>query len=265
MGDDQDSQFAIRSVEPSDREWIARFIAEQWGSSIIVTRGRIHDACLLPGFIAAGQGKPLGLVTFRRLEDEIEIVSLNSIVERIGIGSGLISAVATQAVTEHCHRVWLITTNDNLPALRFYQRRGFHLSALYPGALENSRRLKPQIPPLGIDGIPLCDEIELELELEYEKTSDEEMNTMDDQNLRQSLERLHVELEQAHGLDPETRDLLRHLIGDIQTALQAPPAESQNRYRALNERLADSIHALEDSHPNLVMTIGRVLDNLSEV
>jgi hypothetical protein len=57
----------------------------------------------------------------------------------------------------------LITTNDNVAALRFYQKRGFTLAALHKNALEQSRRLKPQIPLLGLDGIPLRDEIELEI------------------------------------------------------------------------------------------------------
>ena len=61
--------------------------------------------------------------------------------------------------------MWLITTNDNLNALRFYQGRGFRLVAVHPGAVEASRRLKPQIPELGSFGIPIRDELELELSL----------------------------------------------------------------------------------------------------
>jgi hypothetical protein len=57
----------------------------------------------------------------------------------------------------------VITTNDNLDALRFYQRRGFRLAALHRGAVDDSRaRLKPQIPPIGDHGIKLRDELELE-------------------------------------------------------------------------------------------------------
>lgn len=57
----------------------------------------------------------------------------------------------------------MITTNDNMKALRFYQKQGFVLKALYPNALEESRELKPEIPKIGIDNIPLRDEIELEI------------------------------------------------------------------------------------------------------
>jgi hypothetical protein len=60
--------------------------------------------------------------------------------------------------------VWLTTTNDNLDALRFYQRRGFRISAVRPRAVERARAtLKPEIPEVGAYGIPVRDEIDLEL------------------------------------------------------------------------------------------------------
>lgn len=65
-----------------------------------------------------------------------------------------------------CTRLWLVTTNDNLDALRFYQRRGFRLSRLRPGAVDLSRQtLKPEIPEVGTFGIAIRDELELELDL----------------------------------------------------------------------------------------------------
>ncbi|MGD8245715.1 MAG: hypothetical protein PVG25_02965 [Anaerolineae bacterium] len=66
-------------------------------------------------------------------------------------------------------RIWLITTNDNLAALRFYQRRGFSLVAVHPGAVDQARTLKPEIPAIGHSGIPIRDEIELELPLDRSK------------------------------------------------------------------------------------------------
>jgi len=58
------------------------------------------------------------------------------------------------------------TTNDNLNALRFYQKRGFVLAAVYPEAIERARKIKPTISLIGYEGIPLRDEIELEMPLE---------------------------------------------------------------------------------------------------
>ena len=75
----------------------------------------------------------------------------------------LIAAVKDIAGRAGCTRLWVITTNDNVDALRFYQRRGFTLAALHAGAVDESRaRLKPEIPVFGDHGIPLRDELELE-------------------------------------------------------------------------------------------------------
>jgi GNAT superfamily N-acetyltransferase len=123
----------------------------------------MHHAAELPGFIATHYSKPVGLVTYRIDGNECEIVTMNSLLEGIGIGSALIAAVKNVAAEAGCKRLWLITTNDNTAALRFWQKRGFLLVAVHRNALEQSRRLKPEIPLIGNDGIPLRDEIELEL------------------------------------------------------------------------------------------------------
>ena len=155
--------FQVRPLDQDDCEWVARFLEEHWGSTQIVSRGRSHDASALPGFVATQDDKPIGLITYRIDGDQCEIVTIDSPMQGIGIGSALIDAVKDAAREAGCKRLWLITTNDNLPALRFYQKRGFVLAALYPNALEQSRRLKPGISLVGIDGIPLRDEIELEM------------------------------------------------------------------------------------------------------
>jgi DNA-3-methyladenine glycosylase I len=155
--------FQIRPLNKGDHDWLARFLEEHWGSTKIVSRGRICYADELPGFIAVREDKPVGLVTYRIDGDACEIVTINSLVEGVGIGSALLDAVKDIVASAKCKRLWLVTTNDNLAALRFYQKRGFLLVAVYRNALEQSRRLKPEIPLVGIDGILLRDEIELEL------------------------------------------------------------------------------------------------------
>ena len=130
---------------------------------MIVTRGMKHYPEKYPGFIAEVKGKRAGLVTYNIKGRDCEIVTMNSLVENIGIGAALIDAVKDAARKQHCRRVWLITTNDNTRALRFYQQRGMTLAAVHCNALEKSRRLKPGIPLTGNDGIPLRDEIELEM------------------------------------------------------------------------------------------------------
>jgi GNAT superfamily N-acetyltransferase len=126
-------------------------------------RGVVHDGERPPGFLALMEGRRVGLITYRIEGAECEIVNLNSLVEGMGVGSALVEAVRKVATSTGCRRLWLITTNDNMAALRFYQTRGFQLVAVDRNALEESRRLKPEIALVGLDGIPLRDEIELEL------------------------------------------------------------------------------------------------------
>jgi len=157
------NQIQIRPVDATDAEWVRQLLAQHWGSAKIVSRGEVHLADRLPGFLALTSGRRVGLVTYRMDDGACEIVTLNSLVEGIGVGTALLSAVRTVAVSSKCRRVWLITTNDNLEALRFYQRKGFSLVALHRNALDVSRKLKPEIPSTGRDGILLRDELELEM------------------------------------------------------------------------------------------------------
>jgi GNAT superfamily N-acetyltransferase len=153
----------IRPLEEKDRAWVAGLLEEHWRSARIVTRGRVHQADRLPGFIAEVEGRPVGLLTYEIDARQCEVVSLNSMREGIGVGAALLGAAREVARDAGCRRVWLITTNDNLAALRFHQKRGFRLVAVHCNALEESRRLKPEIPLVGNEDIPIRDEIELEV------------------------------------------------------------------------------------------------------
>jgi GNAT superfamily N-acetyltransferase len=95
-----------------------------------------------------------------------ELVTLDAVVPGQGVGSGLLRAVTEEARACGSSRLWLITSNDNLDAVRFYQRRGLRLVAVHRGAVDEARRLNPSIPLIGDLGIPLHDELELELNLE---------------------------------------------------------------------------------------------------
>ena len=156
-------EIRIQKVTDRDRSWIKDFYQGRWGSSRVVSRGALHDVPSLPGFIAIQSDERIGLLCYQIKEYELEIVTLDSLKEKIGVGSALIREAVEIARAEGCYRVWLITTNDNTPALRFYQKRGFSLVAIHRNALDYSRLLKPEIPKFGLDGIPLRDEIELEL------------------------------------------------------------------------------------------------------
>jgi ribosomal protein S18 acetylase RimI-like enzyme len=154
--------FQIREKTKEDMGWLIPYMKENWGSEKIVTRNIIHDACEASGFIAVSNDKPAGIILYEMNNRDCEIILLESFIEKIGIGTTLLKCVEEKAVANGCHRVWLITTNDNMKAVRFYQLRGFSLVAVHRNAIAESRKLKPEIPLQGIDGIPLRDEIELE-------------------------------------------------------------------------------------------------------
>ena len=157
--------FTVRQVINTDKDWIVTFLEEYWGSTRFVTRGRLFYADENPGYIAVKDEKPIGLITYEIRGDECEITSLNSLADVKGIGTALINAVKEAAIKAGCKRLLVITTNDNTHTIRFYQRYGFTIATIYPNSMEKARKIKPEIPLTGDDGIPLRDEIEFEIHL----------------------------------------------------------------------------------------------------
>jgi ribosomal protein S18 acetylase RimI-like enzyme len=136
----------------------------QFGGALQARRGELVDVLALPGFVAERDRQPVGIATYRRDGSECELAFIAAFEGKQGVGTALLDAVVETAAG--CTRLWLVTTNDNLDALRFYQRRGFRLSQLRAGAVDEARRaLKPRISTVGAYGIALRDELELELEL----------------------------------------------------------------------------------------------------
>ena len=156
---------SIAPIHTQDRDWVKQIVAEQWASSIVVTRGQVHKPANLPGFVCWKGEERVGLLTYRVVKQECEIIILNSFTEREGVATDLLQAAEKAALQSGCDRLWVITTNDNLDALRFYQRRGFTITNVHTDALKESRRLKPEIPKTGLYDIPMRDEIELEKNL----------------------------------------------------------------------------------------------------
>ncbi len=158
-------EVAVHPLTEGDRAWAAEVVRARWGGAVVVSRGRVHPVESLAGLVAWRGGQRVGLATYRVEGDAWEVVTLDALEQGRGVGTALLRAVEAAARQAGCRRLWLITTNDNLEALRFYQRRGFRLSALHAGAVETGRRLKPGIPEVGRHGIPVRDEVELELDL----------------------------------------------------------------------------------------------------
>lgn len=157
------TSFDIRRTGPEDSTWIRRVLRQYWASEQILTRGRIVEPLKLPGFAAVRDNDdPIGLITYEIIGDQCEITTHNSMAGSGGIGSCLLAAVRNEARDKGCKRLWLVTTNDNVDAIRFYQRRDFDMCALHKHAITEARSMKSEIPDVGLHGIPIRHEIEME-------------------------------------------------------------------------------------------------------
>ncbi|WP_438432613.1 GNAT family N-acetyltransferase [Gorillibacterium sp. sgz500922] len=145
------------------QEQIVEFLTKRWGTTRMVVKGRMHHLDELPGVAYLEDGQIVGMATYRMEGTECELASLNSTVRHKGIGRSLLQEVERLARESGCTRLWCITTNDNIRAIRFYQLNGMSLCRLYPNALEAARKLKPEIPLTGQDGIAIEHELEFEM------------------------------------------------------------------------------------------------------
>jgi len=146
-----------------DRTAVAAFLRSH-DSLAVARRGELVDALRHPAVLAWSDAELVGVATYVADGGACELLTLHAETRRSGVGTALVDAVRTRALDAGCELLWVVTTNDNVDALRFYQRRGFRLARLRTGAVDESREtLKPDIPPIGDHGIPLRDEIELDM------------------------------------------------------------------------------------------------------
>jgi GNAT superfamily N-acetyltransferase len=154
-------KFHIRTATPGDREAIVALLRDRWGGETIVVHDTVYRPADLPAFVAVDGPDLVGLLTYEPGIETWHILSLDSLVPGHGIGSALLDRVEAAARAIGCHRITLVTTNDNLDAIRFYQRRGYRIASVDPGAIDRARRTKPSIPLIGFHGIPIRDEVTL--------------------------------------------------------------------------------------------------------
>jgi ribosomal protein S18 acetylase RimI-like enzyme len=95
-----------------------------------------------------------------------ELITLDALTVGQGVGTTLVEALVSKLRGERVAVLEVTTTNDNLNALRFYQRRGFRITRVRPGVVNEARRIKPSIPVVGEYGILIRDEIDLELRVD---------------------------------------------------------------------------------------------------
>jgi GNAT superfamily N-acetyltransferase len=152
----------VRPGEEGDRAAVAAFLAER-GALRAARLGRLAHPLDHPTLLAEVDGRLAGVLTWVVDGEQCEVLTLHAGERWRGVGTALLAEVERLAASRGCTRLFLVTTNDNVDALRFYQRRGFRLAALHRGAVDHSRAcLKPEIPTVGDYGIPLRDELELD-------------------------------------------------------------------------------------------------------
>lgn len=154
-----------KRINSQNRNFINAFIKQHWYTTTMIIRGREIDMTKAEGFYFSEEKNIIGLITYIVYNGILEITSLDSLQENRGIGSKLVEAVIHEAKERKCQKIILITTNDNINAIIFYQKRGFDMANLFRNALDISRKLKPEIPLIGENSIPLRHEIEFELSI----------------------------------------------------------------------------------------------------
>lgn len=155
-------EFTIRPIVEADRQWLAAFMRERWGSEAVAVHDQLFVPSTLDGFVAEREGRPVGVLTYVVSHGVLEIVTLDSTLEQRGVGSALVEAAASSARRRAASRLRLVTTNDNVHALEFYQKRGFRIVRFDRNAVVRARILKPGIPLVAENGVPILDELELE-------------------------------------------------------------------------------------------------------
>lgn len=155
----------VRALTSSDRPWVRTTLVRNWTSTTVARRGELIDATGLRGFVGLVGGKRAGLALVDVREGSYEVVAISASRPRRGIGRALMQQCVDDARALGCTRVWLVTTNDNVGAIAFYERFGMSLCAVHRGAVHEARALKSSIPRLDGHGVPIDDELEFELAL----------------------------------------------------------------------------------------------------
>lgn len=153
----------VRSIGPGDLDFLRGQLLRAFHSLVIWSRNVEFRAEALPGFIGEVDGVPRGHLTLHYGAAETEVITLVSELENVGLGAALLGHAVLVARQRACSRVFLTTTNDNLRALGFYQRRGWRLVALHRGVMDLYREREHAMPTHAANGIPIHDELELEL------------------------------------------------------------------------------------------------------
>jgi len=151
----------VREAGPPDADAALALFQRHFRRAEVVAFGELLALPVLPAVVADMNGEVAGVLAYRRVSDALQIVALaaDPVWQRSGVGGHLVAEVELMARQAKASRVIACTSNDNLPSLYFYQRRGYRITEVVPGAL------LPYVTPAwapGFAGIPVRDEIRIE-------------------------------------------------------------------------------------------------------
>lgn len=157
----------VRDLEPADHDWARRLIgAHQGGDHRVARLGELLDPTEQEGIVAELDGRPVGLLTAHETDRGLEVLTLHSEIGGVGAGTRLLETALRVAEASHAPRLWLMTTNDNIDAIRWFLRRGLTVAAVHAGAVDADRAtIKRTIPTVNpVNGLPIRDLVELQID-----------------------------------------------------------------------------------------------------
>jgi 2-oxo-4-hydroxy-4-carboxy--5-ureidoimidazoline (OHCU) decarboxylase/GNAT superfamily N-acetyltransferase len=236
----------VRSMTAEDAGWADRLLSGYQGTRMTARLGELLDPLQLPGLVAEVGGSPLGLLTYQVNDGEMEALTVHAQASGRGAGSALLTAAVDEARRTGARRLWLVTTNDNLHAIRFYLRRGMHVARVHEGAVDRDRELKPEMARVnGENGIPMRDLLEFELD-----PADWEPGTYEFPEMR-DLDRLPPEAARA-----QIAPLFEGAPRFVERLVAARPFGSDEDFVGVARRIArelpdDEAIELVDAHPRI--------------
>jgi len=147
-----------KADDPDDQQWLQAAYDADWEGPTMALDGRLHQLFGLPTLVAEDRGELCGYLVYAERPEVTELYAMAAHPRGLGTGRMLLRAFLARADRP----VRLVTTNDNVAALAFYQQHGFRITGVRVGAVDRSRMVKPEIPEVGERGIPLHDELVLE-------------------------------------------------------------------------------------------------------
>lgn len=149
------NKVALNEEKEKIRELVQRF----WGEQEQLTFDRKFMVAEQPAYTAKLKNNIIGFVSFAEADNAIIIVALGILPQHqgSGVGKSLIGKVEAEAKNMRKKRLLVSTSNDDLPALAFYQSLGFQIYEVKPNIIaeKHGRILE------GIGGLPIRDELRL--------------------------------------------------------------------------------------------------------